>query len=156
MRFTAATLARELKHSRVVLKLVPDRTSGKSGRKERWRGVTATALLLLVGSLIPLPPRRNPDFGPYGPDKFLHLLGHAGFAAALVAAFDDTEPSFRGVVVAVVVSTVYGVGTELLQEAIPGREFERGDVIAGLVGSIIGALATRARESRYPQTEGRT
>ncbi|EMA05173.1 hypothetical protein C439_00200 [Haloferax mediterranei ATCC 33500] len=105
---------------------------------------------MLVGSLIPLPPRHNPDFGAYGPDKLLHLLGHAGFAAALVAAFDDTEPPFRGALTAVVVSTAYGVGTELLQEVIPGREFERGDVMASLVGSIIGAfgwLLLRTRKS---------
>lgn len=122
-----------------------------SGCEERWFGVTATAILLLVGSVIPLPPRHNPDFGPYGPDKFLHLFGHAGLAAALVAAFDDNGTSFRVAVIAVVLSTVYGIGTELLQEAIPGREFERGDVIAGLFGSLIGVGSWHcfARRTRY-------
>lgn len=101
----------------------------------------SSAILLLVGSALPLPPQHNPDFGLYGPDKFLHLLGHAGFAAALVAALEDDEPSLRGAVMAVVLSTVYGIGTELLQEMIPGREFERGDIIAGFVGSLIGVIS---------------
>ncbi|MEF8891140.1 MAG: VanZ family protein [Haloferacaceae archaeon] len=112
----------------------PDATDERG----RWLGVAVSALSLLVGSALPLPPRHNPDFGPYGPDKLLHLLGHAGLAAALVAALDDGGPSVRGAVAAVVASTVYGVGTELLQEQIPGREFERGDVAAGLVGSLLG------------------
>ncbi len=103
--------------------------------------VTASALLLLVGSLLPLPNRFNPDFGPYGPDKALHLLGHLGLAAALAATLEDDGPSHRPALAAVVISTVFGVSTELLQEAVPGRQFERGDVTAGLVGSLAGVLA---------------
>ena len=107
----------------------------------RWVFVAASALLLLVGSLIPLPTRYNPDFGPYGPDKALHLLGHLGLAAALAAALEDDGPSRHTALAAVAISTVFGVSTELLQEAVPGREFERGDVNAGLVGSLAGVLA---------------
>jgi len=57
----------------------------------------------------------------YGPDKLLHLLGHGGFTAALVARLEDDEPPLRGAVMAVMLSTIYGIGTELLQEMIPGR-----------------------------------
>ena len=112
-----------------------DRTRG---REERLFGVTATAILLLVGSATPLPTRYNPDFGVYGPDKLLHLLGHAGLTAVLVEAFHDNGHFIHVAVIAVVLSTGYGLGTELLQEVIPGREFERGDVIAGFFGSLIG------------------
>lgn len=107
----------------------------------KWRGVVVTAALLFVGSAVPIPPRYNPDYGPFGPDKFLHSLGHAGLAAALVAGFEDDDASARSVVLAVALSAGYGVGTELLQEGIPGREFERGDVVAGCLGSVVGALA---------------
>lgn len=107
----------------------------------RWVFVTASALLLLVGSLIPLPAEQNPDFGPYGPDKALHLLGHFGLAASLAAVLGDDRPAHRTAPAAVAISTVFGVSTELLQEAVPGREFERGDVSAGLVGSLAGVLA---------------
>lgn len=116
-------------------------STGAARDGERWFGVVSSAILLLVGSALPLPPRHNPDFGLYGPDKLLHLLGHAGFAAALVAALKDDGPPLRVAVVAVVLSTVYGIGTELLQERIPGREFERGDVIAGFVGSFVGVIS---------------
>ncbi|HKJ59563.1 MAG TPA: VanZ family protein [Halobacteriales archaeon] len=111
-------------------------------RHRRWRGTAATALLLLVGSAVPLPPRHNPDFGPFGPDKFLHLVGHAGFATALAAALGDGS-SGRVAVATVVASTAYGLSTELLQESIPGREFERADVVAGLFGSILGVFGWR-------------
>lgn len=117
--------------------------STTTSERDRWLGVAVGALLLLAGSALPLPPRHNPDFGPYGPDRFLHLVGHAGFAAALVAALEDGHPSIRAAVVAVASSTVYGVGTELLQQAVPGREFERGDVAAGFVGSLLGVAAWR-------------
>ncbi|WP_345784915.1 VanZ family protein [Natrinema sp. 1APR25-10V2] len=94
-----------------------------------------------MGSALPLPPRYNPSFGLYGPDKFLHLLGHAGLAAALVAALEDDEPPLRVAVMAVALSTIYGISTEVLQEEIPGREFEQGDVIAGFVGGILGVIS---------------
>jgi len=116
-------------------------------RGRRWSGVSLVAVLLLVGSALPLPRRLNPDLGPYGPDKLLHLLGHACFTAALVAAVDD-DGSARVAVVAIVASTVYGVCTELLQEIVPGRAFERGDVVAGLVGSIVGVAGWRRVASR--------
>ena len=53
-------------------------------RPDRRQGVSVAALLLLAGSAIPIPPRQNPDFGAFGADKFLHALGHAGLAVALV------------------------------------------------------------------------
>lgn len=106
----------------------------------RLGGVTATALLLAVASATPLPTRYNPESGPFGPDKGLHLLGHAVLAAALGDAFDGTTRPLHVALIAVVASSAYGVGTELLQEAIPGRAFERGDVLAGLLGSLVGVL----------------
>lgn len=108
------------------------------------------AFLLLVGSAVPLPPRLNPDFGPSGPDKLLHLLGHAGFTAAFLSALCD-DPDARGSVVAFVASTVFGVGTELLQESIPGREFEWWDVVAGVVGTGLGAAYWRRRVAEPPR-----
>lgn len=108
----------------------------------RWRGTAVAALLLLVGSAVPLPPRHNPDFGPFGPDKFLHGVGHAAFAAALAAALGDGS-SGRVALAGVVASTAYGLSTELLQESVPGREFERADVVAGLLGSIVGVVGWR-------------
>lgn len=128
-----------------------DSTGGRGGRLFR---VTVIATLLLVCSVAPLPTRYNPDFGLYGPDKFLHFLGHAGLAAALVDAFRDTGRSGHVTVIAVVLSTGYGIGTELLQKGVPGREFERGDVIAGFVGSLVGGL--HGRLPSYRRQENRS
>ena len=111
----------------------------------RWLGVGLPAVLLFVGSVVPLPPRWTPEFGPYGPDTFLHLLGHAWLAAALLTALDgEGGRHSRDTLLAVTLSTGYGVWTERLQEAVPGREFERSDVVAGLLGSLLG-VAVRHR-----------
>jgi len=106
----------------------------------RWRAVAITGFALLAGSSVPLSPRLNPDYGTYGPDKGLHAIGHLVLAAALVEAVDDQNPSARVALAAAFVSTVFGVSTELLQERVPGREFEVGDVVAGFLGSAVGAF----------------
>lgn len=113
----------------------------------RWRGALVAAAMLFVGSALPLPPRCNPDFGRFGPDKLLHLAGHAAFTAAVVAAAGEDGRSRTGLA-AVFVSTAYGVATELLQESVPGREFEFWDVAAGLVGSALGALGCQRVDFR--------
>lgn len=111
-------------------------------RSSRWQSPLLAALVLLVGSSIPLPIRHNPDTGLLGPDKALHAIGHMAFTASLIPAFEaaDRNPTIHAVVVAIGISSAYGVGTELLQERIPGREFEVGDVIAGIFGSVCGGL----------------
>ena len=65
-----------------------------------------------------------------------------GGSAALAAALGDGS-SGRVAVATVVASTAYGLSTELLQGSIPGRGFERADVVAGLFGSIVGVLGWR-------------
>jgi VanZ family protein len=115
-------------------------------RVVRGIAVGVPAGLLLVGSAVPLPPGRNPDFGLLGPDKFLHLAGHAWLTAALVRAIDAEDgPTCRGAALAVALSVGYGLATERLQEAVPGREFEWPDVLAGLLGSVLVVLAGRRR-----------
>jgi VanZ family protein len=104
--------------------------------------VGAVALALLVGSVVPLPRGVDPEFGPYGPDRLLHFLGHAALAAALVDALDGAEGA-RTAALAVGLSTGYGVCTERLQERVPGRRFEWGDVVAGLLGGVVGASVRR-------------
>lgn len=116
----------------------------------RWRGVGLPGGLLLVGSAVPLPTPR-PAFGPLGPDKLLHLLGHAWLAAALAGALDaDGGPTRRGAVLAVALSTGYGVCTERLQDVVPGREFERADVLAGMLGSLVGVALRHRVLGRRP------
>lgn len=127
--------------SRRVRSLPPPVVDRTLGFQNRWRLALFAAGLLFVGSAIPLPSRYNPDFGLFGPDKLLHLIGHAGFSAALVTTLSDDGSTVRVVVIAATISTVFGLITERFQEVVPGREFEWGDVIAGLLGSILGAVS---------------
>ena len=139
------------------MRVYPIRTLVDSRLKQvgYWLEVAVMAIVLLVGSAIPMPPHYNPDFGRYGPDKALHLAGHAGLAATLVTALSDDTPSVRDAVLAVILSTAYGVCTERLQEYVPGREFERGDVAAGLIGSVLAVQWKRMRARRDTGRSGR-
>lgn len=103
--------------------------------------MVVTALVLLVGSLVPSPLGRHPDFNRFGPDKFLHFLGHAGLAVTLADALatDRLNVSWAGVV-AVICSFVHGLITGFLQRYVPGRVPERADLVAGLFGSVVGVL----------------
>lgn len=108
-----------------------------------WGPATVAATLLLVGSAIPLPDQYNPDFGPYGPDKLLHIIGHAGLVALLGTAVGDDDRISGHAYGAIVLSAGYGLAIEVLQESVPGRQFEFGDVVAGLLGSLIGLFMYR-------------
>lgn len=107
----------------------------------RWTPVVVTALVLLVGSLLPSPLGRHPDFSRFGPDKLLHFLGHACLAVTLADALatDRLNVAWAGVV-AVVCSFVHGLITGFLQRYVPGRVAERADIVAGLVGSVVGVV----------------
>lgn len=113
-------------------------------RNSQWREVIVLGAAMLLGSIVPLPARRR--FGSFGPDKWIHLAIHAWFAAALRAALlgSLSDPDDReGVVasaLALVGSVGYGIGTELLQDAVPGRRGECADVAASVLGSCAGVL----------------
>lgn len=107
----------------------------------RWKRVVVTALVLLVGSVLPSPLRRHPEFSRIGPDKLLHALGHACLTVTLADALaTDGLDVGRAGVVAVVCSFVHGFVIGLLQRRVPGRVPERADLVAGLLGSVVGAL----------------
>jgi VanZ family protein len=92
----------------------------------------------MVAALLPSPLPRHPEFDRFGPDKLLHLLGHGWHAFVLADALGGGRLEDReAALVAVVVSTGYGVLTGLLQNHVPGRAFERADVVAGFLGSVL-------------------
>ena len=104
----------------------------------RWKRVVFSSGVLLVAALLPSPLQRHPEFDWFGPDKLLHLLGHGWHAVVLADAFSGGQHRDReAAVVAVVVSTGYGVLTGVLQNWVPGRAFERADVVAGFLGSVL-------------------
>jgi len=112
-------------------------------RRDNWTPALASATLLLVGSAIPLPDRYNPDTGLYGPDKLLHLVGHASLVALLGAAVGEDDRHRGHAAGAIALSTGLGLVIEVMQDSVPGREFESGDVAAGLIGSVVGLVAYR-------------
>jgi VanZ family protein len=98
--------------------------------------------VLFLAAIVPAKRRETPAPTPYNVDKLAHSVGHASVAATLFDAVDAvdavTQPR-QAALVATLVSTGYGLGLELLQRWIPGRRYEHGDVVAGAVGSLVGA-----------------
>lgn len=106
----------------------------------RWRAVVAFSIVLVLGSIVPSPFERRPEWERVGPDKFLHLVGHAGYAFVLADALGTDGRDGTAAVLAVCISTVHSLATGRIQDRVPGREFEPADVLAGLIGSILAAL----------------
>jgi len=114
-------------------------TTNAAPAGKRWRRAVAVGLTLLVGSLVPSPVARHEAFDTYGPDKWLHFLGHGAFAAAVARALaTDGRPPAAAGVGAVGVSTLLGVSVGWLQRYVPGRVPERADLVAGVLGSVAG------------------
>jgi len=109
-----------------------------------WPAVALVAVILLVASVLPSPLRRRPEFGRVGPDKLLHVVGYAGFAAVLADALAGERRGTPPAVGAVVVAAGYGLLTGRLQDRVPGRAAERADHVAGFLGAVFGALAWRS------------
>lgn len=105
----------------------------------RRRRALVVGLVLLVGSLIPSPFDRHEAFDIYGPDKWLHFLGHGAFAATVADALaaDGTSPSVSGGTAAGC-SVLLGVLIGYLQQYVPGRMPELADLVAGILGSLLG------------------
>jgi VanZ family protein len=116
--------------------------------RSRWRGVCLLAAALLVGSVVPIPFGRHPEFRWVGPDKLLHLLGHGGFAASVARALEGARLGpHRAGVVAVCLSAGYALLLGRLQERVPGREPERADLAASVLGSALGVAAWLSRSN---------
>lgn len=108
------------------------------GRKP-WHEAVLLAAGILLASIVPLPRRGAPAFGPYGPDKFLHVVGHAWLARAIGVTLSGRASAPGVALVAAVLSTAHGVVVEVLQDRLPGRVSEPADRRAAALGSVLGA-----------------
>lgn len=124
----------------------PKKTEGaSSSRKQRiqWFASSAYAIFLLVISLLPggnLP--SVPDwFSLFSPDKVAHFGAYGLFALLLSVTFSKGR-IYRAILYAVSIAAVYGIVMEILQGISgTGRHFDPVDMVANLLGAILGGLA---------------
>lgn len=118
------------------------RWSASSVRRRRLiRAITGVyGLLLAVGSLVPgrnLP--KMLDWGTlFSQDKIAHFGAYALFAVLLSLSLPG-KSRWKNAATAVVISSAFGVLMEVLQgQAGTGREFDPVDMVANLLGALLG------------------
>jgi VanZ family protein len=97
------------------------------------------AVLFFLSSLSTVPP---PPAGLS--DKHEHFAAYAGLAAVTLRALAKGAwqyITFSSVCGAVLISTMYGISDEYHQLFVPGRSFDRLDMVADLIGSMLGGAA---------------
>lgn len=80
-------------------------------------------------------------------DKHMHFAAYAGLAAVTLRALAKArwkQVTVGAVCGAILISTLYGVSDEYHQLYVPGRSFDRLDMIADAIGSVLGAAAVWA------------
>ena len=78
-------------------------------------------------------------------DKGIHFVEFAALGWLCAVASARTWPSasaWRTAAFAVFVSFLWGLSDEIHQALVPGRSSELGDVIADLLGSVVGAVGS--------------
>jgi VanZ family protein len=104
-----------------------------------WAPVAAAmALIFYVSSLhqAPLPDGVS--------DKFAHFLGYVGLGSLVARAVAGGVPrrmTWHQVVLAVAITTAYGVSDEYHQRFVPGRSSDVADVYADATGACAAAAA---------------
>jgi VanZ family protein len=110
-----------------------------------WGASLAWALLTAVLLLLPPSPDSSGWLDLPGADKLLHA-GAFGLLALLL------ERATRRPALALLVATLYGVATELLQLAVVGRSADPFDALADLAGAALAlAAVTILRRPRRQQ-----
>lgn len=104
-----------------------------------WKPAAYSTAVLIVASVVPSPLERRSEWERVGPDKLLHFIGHAGHSVTLANALGAERYTDReAAILAVALSTTLSFVSGRLQRWVPGRAFEYEDVLAGLIGSILG------------------
>ena len=95
------------------------------------------------------------------PDKVVHIAVYALLGALILRAVAGGRRSgvtWSGVLVSVVIATLYGVTDEWHQSFVPGRTPDAMDVVADLAGAsagaVAGVLAARLRATSHDAAPG--
>ena len=104
-----------------------------------WLPVAVFGAAIFVQSGFP-----SPDLGPSFPmkDKVLHMAAYGILAALVCRACRATWPgqsTLQLLAVSVCLATLYGLGDEFHQTFVAARQADWFDVLADLMGSILGA-----------------
>ncbi|EMA36190.1 VanZ family protein [Halococcus hamelinensis] len=112
-------------------------------RRYRWLLVVVLAVVVLAGSVVPLPGGETTlgPFGLVGADKYTHAFAYLCLGGALAFALAPGQRWVGVAALAVVVTSLYGGGIEVVQGFV-GRDPSLLDWGADVLGAIVGvALA---------------
>jgi VanZ family protein len=106
-----------------------------------WGPVIAYMAMIFGLSSLSKPPQ-PPGVSFYA----VHVIVYMGLGAltARAAGTGLTNVNWRAVVIATLISSLYGVSDEYHQLFVPGRSFDVFDIVADAIGSLVGASAVGA------------
>ena len=101
-----------------------------------WAAFTAYAAVVLVISVIPLP-QAGPPLPSF--DQILHILAYLIFSWILMRAHLASGRQQPDAMIAAILGAAgYGAFCELLQWVLPYRQVEGWDLLANIVGGVLG------------------
>ena len=107
-----------------------------------WGPVCGIAIVIFISSSISHPPTAGIKFPEF--DKILHSIGYGFFGYFARRAFSQTNRDlFSGYpgIFAVVFCLLYGTFDEIHQSFVPPRETDPFDLLADMIGAIVGQYA---------------
>jgi len=121
---------------------------------KNWWLTIVWALAIFGLSIMPgvsLPAMSWMDY--LAPDKLAHAIVYGVFCFLAIRAYSsENQVLLKHLVLAVLITSGYGVLMELIQgNFFPHRFFEVPDIIANIIGSLIGALIYNYLQHRKPR-----
>jgi len=121
---------------------------------KNWWLTIAWAMIIFGLSIMPgvsLPAMSWMDY--LAPDKLAHAIVYGIFSYLAIRAYSaDNQVLSKHLILAVLVTSGYGVLMELIQgNFFPQRFFEVPDIIANIIGSLIGVLIYNYLHNRKPR-----
>jgi VanZ family protein len=127
-------------------------TAGAAAMKQIKPWLPAVLWAATIFGLSSIPGRALPELPVWNADKLAHI-GVYGVLGALCwrgarASFAPGTAPWRVVLIAVLLTSLYGIADEIHQMFVPNRAPDPNDVLADAVGGLLGALACVAIVAR--------